>query len=680
MMMACGKREKLMQLPQKYYEEIFFNSGDNRQLLPQNQDAIIRLLDKNGAVGIVGMYDEPEYPIYFISGFALTAIGYSYDDMMKISEGRFLNLVYEKDRETFAGQIRNENVQSHEFRMVRKSGQIVWVRLYCQDAVSIDGKPIIISSVRVVDDAKKRENELWSALTKGYNRIIYVDVRQGRYRLVKSEESVYDEQICGTLSELEEFLCSYSRDYVDPEDQSFEEILNWIRFLIEHKEHGGNYQTAYRAKIDGEYQWVQFQAFYGGAMNLDAGHVILTFRVINEEKKRELETNKILTDSLAAAEEAGHVKNKFLSRMSHDLRTPINAIIGMLEIAKKNHGDPAKVDECMEKISVSCENLLSLIQDVLDMNSLQSGRMELMKEQIQLPELLEGELASTVQRAQSCKIKVEMRIEKLMHPEVFCSPEQLLRILEHILDNAIKYNKPGGMILLACREMSGNDRLATYEFTVEDTGIGMRPEFLEKVFEMFEQENNEARTQYMGTGLGMAIVKNLVEQMDGSIKLESKPNVGTKVVFTLPLQVVAEDKKKDTKVDGIELTGKKVLLVEDNELNMEITQFILENAGMIVVSAVNGQEALEVFRASKVGEFHVILMDIMMPVLNGLEAAKAIRNLDRADVGTIPIIALSANVMDSDVRKSKMAGIDEHLAKPVDANQLLNTISGCLQK
>lgn len=669
-----------MQLPQKYYEELFFNSGDNRQLLPQNQDAIIRLLDKNGAVGIIGMYDEPEYPIYFISGFALTAIGYGYDDMMEISKGRFLNLVYEKDRETFAAQIRNENLQCHEFRMVRKSGQIVWVRLYCQDAVSIDGKPIIISSVRVVDDAKKRENELWGALTKGYNRIIYVDIKQGRYRVVKSEDSVYEEQICGTLSELEEFLCSYGRDYVDPEDQSFEEILNWIRFLIEHKENGGNYQTAYRAKIDGEYQWVQFQAFYGGAMNLDAGHIILTFRVIDEEKKRELETKKILTDSLAAAEEAGHVKNKFLSRMSHDLRTPINAIIGMLEIAKKNHGDPVKVDECMDKISVSCENLLSLVQDVLDMNSLQSGRMDLMKEQIHLPEFLAEELASTIQRAQSCGLRAETRMEEFLHPDVICSPQQLLRILEHVLDNAIKYNRPGGSILLTCRELSGNDRLATYEFTVEDTGIGMRPEFLENVFEMFEQENNEARTQYMGTGLGMAIVKKLVEQMDGTITLESTPNVGTKIVVTLPLQVAAEDKKKETRIDDIDLTGQKALVVEDNELNMEITQFILENAGMIVRNAVNGQEALDVFCASEVGEFHVILMDIMMPVLNGLEAAKAIRNLDRADAGTVPIIALSANVMDSDVRKSKMAGMDEHLAKPVNANQLLNAIAGCLQK
>lgn len=667
-----------MNLPQKYYEEIIFNSGDNRQLLQQNQDAISKLLDKNGAVGIVGMYDEPGYPIYFVSGFALTAIGYGYDDMMEASEGKFLNLVYENEREAFVDHIQNKDLQCFEFRMTRKSGQMIWVRMYHQDSVSLDGMPIIIASIRVVDDAKHRENELLGALAKGYNRIIYVDINQGRYRIVKNEDSNYDKQICGTLLELEELLCSYERDYVNPEDQSFSEIIDWLDGLIHFRGKVGNFQTAYRTRIVGKYQWVQFQAFYGGAMNMDAGHIILTFRAIDEEKKRELENNKIVTASLAAAEEAGNVKNKFLSQMSHDLRTPINGIIGMLEIARKNHDDPAKVDECMDKISASCEDLLSLIQDVLDMNSLQNDEMELMKEQIHLPEFLTEELADTVQRAHNCGLKFELRIEELTHQKVFCSPEQLLRILERILDNAIKYNKPNGTILLTCRELSGNESLATFEFAVEDTGIGMRPEFVKNVFEMFEQENNEARTRYMGTGLGMPIVKRLVEQMDGSITVESKLNVGTKVVFTLPLQLAAEE-NKEIKVENIDLTGKKILVVEDNEMNMEITRFLLENAGMIVISAANGQEALDLFQASEVGEICAIVMDIMMPVLNGLEASKAIRNLDRADAGTIPIIALSANVMDSDVRKSKMAGMDEHLAKPVNANQLLNVISECLR-
>ena len=317
---------------QKYYEELYFSSGDGRQLLPQNQDAIIDLLDKNGAVGIIGVYDEPEYPIYFISGFALTALGYSYEEMMEVSEGKFINLVFHKDRGAFVESMGNRNLASHEFRMVNRSGVNVWVNSFRRESVSREGSRILIASVRVVEDARRRESELLNALTRGYDRIIYVDMNQGRYRVIKSERNDLDEQVCGTLEELEELLQRYGQEYINPQDHSFAEMLNKLNFFANPGEKGGNYQATYQAKLDGEYQWVQFQAFYGGAMKLETGHIILTFRVVDEEKKRELDTNRILSDSLAKAEEAERVKKDFLSRMSHDLRTPINGIVGMLEM------------------------------------------------------------------------------------------------------------------------------------------------------------------------------------------------------------------------------------------------------------------------------------------------------------------------------------------------------------
>lgn len=669
-----------MSLPQKYYEELFFSSGDDRSLLPQNQDAIIELLDKNGAVGVVGLYDEPGYPIYFVSGFALTAIGYSYEEMLGVSEGKFINLVYEKDRQIFSEHTVDRRLVSHEFRMVHQSGKNVWVSSYQRSSVSVDNRPIIVASIRVVDDARKRESELLDALTKGYNRIIYVDVNQGRYRVIKSEKGGFDEQVCGALSELEELLRQYGRDYINPEDHSFAEMLNRLNFFANPGERGGNYQATYRAKIEGQYQWVQFQAFYGGAMNLDTGHIILTFRVVDEEKKRELDTNRLLSDSLAKAEEADRVKKRFLSRMSHDLRTPINGINGMLEIARQNRDNPEKIDECIEKIALSCDNLMSLVQEVLDMNTLENGGLELTEEKFHLPALLTEELRPIVRRAESGGLTYTAYVDDFKHPNVEGSPKHILQIFDRILDNAIKYNKPNGSITLTGREVSKSNKVAMYEFVIEDTGLGMGAEFVKNIFEPFEQEHNEARTKYMGTGLGMSIVKKLIDQMNGEVAVESQPGVGTKVCFTIPLKVCDDAEEQKQGQEDINLAGCRVLLVDDNDLNMEIAQFLLESAGMVITGAVNGQEAVDVFSQSGEGEFQVILMDIMMPVMDGLEAARTIRKMERRDARSVPIIALSANVMDSDIRRTKMAGMNEHLAKPINANQLLESIARCLQK
>lgn len=663
---------------QKYYEELYFSSGDGRQLLPHNQDVIIDLLDKNGAVGIVGVYDEPGYPIYFISGFALTAIEYSYSEMMKVSEGKFINLVFEKDREIFTENSGNRKLACHEFRMVSKSGKNVWVNSFRKESVSIDNRRIVIASVRVVEDARKRESELLNALTRGYDRIIYVDMNQGRYRVIKSERDDLDEQVCGTLEELQELLQRYGQEYINPQDHSFAEMLNKLNIFANPGEKGGNYQATYRARMEGGYQWVQFQAFYGGAMKLETGHIILAFRIVDEEKRRELDTNRILSDSLARAEEAGRVKNQFLSRMSHDLRTPINGIVGMLEIAKKNKNNPVKIEECLKKISLSCDNLMSLVQDVLDMNNLESGKLELLEETFNLPSFLREELVNISDRAEKGGLSYAFIPGEFSHPNVVGSPKHVLQIFEHILDNAIKYNRPNGSIILSGHEVSCGQQMATYEFVIEDTGIGMEPEFAKNVFEPFEQEHNEARTEYRGTGLGMSIVKRLVDRMNGTIAVESQPGEGTRVIFTIPFRVCEEAVAQA--VENVNLSGLHVLLVEDNELNMEIAKFLLEDAGMTVLCATNGQEAIDVFRQTEANAIDVILMDIMMPVMDGLEAVRKIRRLDRPDAETVPIIALSANVMDADIKKTKMAGMDEHLSKPINTSLLLGAIAKCVHK
>lgn len=663
---------------QKYYEELYFSSGDGRQLLPQNQEAIIDLLDKNGAVGIVGVYDEPGYPIYFISGFALTAIGYGYKEMMEVSKGKFMHFVYDKDRELLKESLEGRNQAGHEFRMVNHLGMNVWVNSFWKESTSMEGRRILIASIRVVEDARRRESELLNALTRGYDRIIYVDMNQGRYRVIKSEWNDLHEQVCGTLEELEELLQRYGQEYINPQDHSFAEMLNKLNIFANPGEKGGNYQATYQAKLNDEYQWIQFQAFYGGAMKLETGHIILTFRVVDEEKRRELDKNRILSDSLAKVEEAERVKKDFLSRMSHDLRTPINGIVGMLEIVKKSRNDPKLIEDCLKKISISCDHLMSLVQDVLDMNNLESGRLELMDETFHLPSFLMEELVNISDRAEKGGLTYAFIPGDFLHPNVIGSPKHVLQIFEHILDNAIKYNKPNGSIILSGREVSGNGQLATYEFVVEDTGIGMAPEFAKNIFEPFEQEHNGARTEYMGTGLGMSIVKKLVDQMNGSIKVESEPGEGTKVTFTIPFKVCEEAIAPEP--ENVDFTGLHVLLAEDNELNMEIAKFLLESEGMTVLCAANGQEAINIFSQTEENSIDVILMDIMMPVMDGLEAVREIRRMDRSDAETVPIIALSANVMDSDIKKTKMAGMDEHLPKPINTSLLLGAIAKCLHR
>lgn len=681
--------EKNMNIPNKYYEDLYFIHQDSRSLLPQNQAAVIELLDKNGAVGVVGFYDEPGYPIYFISGFALTALGYDRHELLHACSEQFLNLVFEKDRQTFMENTKNGDSICQEFRMVNNSGKNVWVNSYQKASVSMDGRPIIIASIRIVEDARKRESELLTALTKGYNRIIYVDMNQGRYRVIKSEGGGFDEQICGTLSELEDLLEHYREDYINPEDHSFADILNKLNFFSVSADQGGNYQATYLAKTGDKYQWVQFQAFYGGAMNLDTGHIILTFRVVDEEKRRELDAHRILSDSLSKAEEAGRIKNKFLSRMSHDLRTPINGIIGMLEIAKKNRTNPDKIDECLNKIAVSCDHLISLVTDVLDMNTLENNQFLLTDESFCLEELLTKELYPTCKRASERGLTYQTQLEPFTHPNIIGSPKHVLQIFNHVLDNAIKYNKPNGSITLTARETSDNDNVAIFEFQISDTGIGMKPEFAKRVFEAFEQEHNEARTDYMGTGLGMSIVKTLVTHMNGTISLDSIPGEGTTVLITLPFKIdptpaghsaSSPDNGAAASTDSVrgDLSGRVALLVEDNEINMEITRFLLEDADIRVVCAENGQQALTLYGESAPNEFDFILMDIMMPVMDGLEAAQKIRQLPRPDAMTVPIIALSANVMDNDIKKTKMAGMNEHLPKPVNSHQLLDTIAKCL--
>ena len=378
------------------------------------------------------------------------------------------------------------------------------------------------------------------------------------------------------------------------------------------------------------------------------------------------------------AEAANEAKTEFLQRMSHDIRTPINGICGMIDVADHYAEDMKKQTECRAKIKEASHLLLELINEVLDMSKLESDEVILEEIPFNLNSISEEILGVIEQMATEQNIRILWEEKEVTHWNLIGSPVHVKRVLMNILSNAVKYNKENGYVYISCREIpSEQTAMTTLEFVCRDTGIGMTEAFQKRIFEPFAQEHAGSRTKFAGTGLGMPITKKLVEKMGGTISFESKEGTGTTFVIRIPFQIDADMKDRNETEEKTEtsIQGLHVLLTEDNELNMEIAEFVLRNEGTVVTKAWNGQEAVDIFRKSSPGEFDVILMDIMMPVMNGYEAAKMIRSLDREDAKVIPIIAMTANAFIEDRMRAKEAGMDEHIAKPVDGKLLVKVIN-----
>ena len=396
-----------------------------------------------------------------------------------------------------------------------------------------------------------------------------------------------------------------------------------------------------------------------------------------QELEKEEKFKKELLIAAKKAEAANRAKTEFLQRMSHDIRTPINGICGMVDMADHYADDMEKQIEYREKVKSASHLLLEMLNDVLDMSKLESDEVILEEIPFNLSGICEEVLVVVEQMAIEQNIRIMWEENEIIHRNCIGSPAHVKRILMNILSNAVKYNKENGSIYISCRELiSEQQDMTTIEFVCRDTGIGMTDEFQKHIFEPFAQEHTGSRTKFAGTGLGMPITKKLVEKMGGTITFESEEGVGTKFVVLIPFKIdmEADQRKEQENVLEKSIKGLHILLAEDNELNMEIAEFMLQNEGADVTKAWNGQEAVELFRKSIDGEFDVILMDIMMPVMNGYEATKLIRSLDREDARMIPIIAMTANAFTEDRMRAKEAGMDEHIPKPVDVKLLLKVI------
>ncbi len=413
-------------------------------------------------------------------------------------------------------------------------------------------------------------------------------------------------------------------------------------------------------------------------------HVLCAIRSISDVKKKEQE----LLQQVAEARKDAALKSRFLSNMSHDIRTPINGIIGMTELADRYPDNPEIQKKCREKLLKSARHLVSMVNDILDMNKLETEQFVENDIPFNLAAVLNR--VNTDQQMQAGKKKIDYVVDwkksELNHMYLMGNLVYIEKLLTVITDNAVKFTKPGGNVSVWCREISEDDERAFYEFGCSDNGIGMSEEFAGHAFEMFSQENKTSRTQYEGTGLGLAIAKKITERLGGTIEIKSKKNCGTTVTMTIPFKTGVQNLMQYTEnvntesTEDIPLEGLHALIAEDNELNLEIAKLMLEEKGICVECAADGKEAVAKFEESEQGHYDVIFMDIMMPYMNGWDATRKIRTLQRPDADKIPIIAMSANAFAEDIINSHISGMNWHLTKPVDADKMMTALKECIRK
>lgn len=528
-------------------------------------------------------------------------------------------------------------------------------------------------------DRKMRQiYETLQILGDSYYAIYRVNFQAGTYQTVKSSPDVTE--LLGSTGSYSHLLDVVKNVVDTATHEKFENNLSIdnIRRLI--REGIYDFRGDYQRDFNGNFKWVNIQVLYNKALHLD--EVILAFREIDDEKRRELSQHMLLESALDAAKKTVQQKTMFFSNASHDMRTPLNAIIGLSRLAQKPGTPQEAIQEYIEKIRRSGEQLLTLVNDILDVSRLEHGKgSSLNYVPMDICRCIRDTADTFRQQAASEKKELTEEYE-VLHPGVYCDPARLGQILNNLLSNAIKYSQEGAKIHVSLKELNHQPGHSKYQLVVQDTGIGMSKEYLANIFEPFSREATFTSRKVSGTGLGMPIVKTLIQQMSGEITVASRPGAGSTFTVTLPLQNLEEEIELKTEEkkseEDFSLEGRTLLLVEDNEINMEVSAECLHMLGAHVLQAWNGQEAVDIFRASSPGEIDAVLMDMQMPVMDGCEAAKAIRKLRRPDAETIPIIAVTANVFAEDIARTTEAGMNAHIAKPIDFKELQKVLKECL--
>ena len=534
---------------------------------------------------------------------------------------------------------------------------------------------------KALDEATKR-SEIILAIATLYVTIVHVNVKERTYELLKGHDLV--QKIFGQKGKIDDVMERLPTTFAAKEwREQYREFLDFD--TLAERLRNTNFVSNEFMNINEEWRMSRFIVKSRDTQG-NVVDVLYVVRDITEEKLRELMYQKQLKASMEDAQRANISKTAFLQRMSHDIRTPLNGIVGMIHIAEKHKNDVDKLREFRQKVLQSTDYLQKLINNVLDISKLESGSLVLEYKSFDLVELLSNNITVVAMSAYENGVRFEGGVEANMirHRYLIGSPVHLSRVLMNLASNAIKYNHFHGTVNVHCEELSDDGNMAVFQFVCSDTGLGMSEEFQKHAFDAFAQEGKQSTTTFSGSGLGLSIVKDIIELMGGMIELESKENVGSTFTVTVPFKidhsVENNDSQKDSCSQSMELSGKRVFLVEDNAINMEIAHAILEEEHLNITEAKNGKEALEIFQNSKLNEYDVIIMDVMMPVMDGLEATKAIRMLEREDAKKIPIIAMTANAFEEDRKACLDAGMDEHIGKPIDIPLLKSAIIKMLAK
>lgn len=634
--------------------------------------------------------------IISVNKAALDILDYDSQEEMALRFDIIADSVFDDDKPMLRERIRSLTKEGDsvgvEYRVLHKNGDILHVmgniKLIRENGELFYQRFLLDVTEQKLQEKEnaRRQDELVRALTVDYSLVCYFDIDSGLGKVIHADEGIRD-SLCGISSGLAVFdtsMAGYIDGNVYPADRDMfrREVAleNIEKELSDRRMH----IFTFRSTSGEETKYEEMKIVRSGLWDGHNHIFVMGVHSTDAETRKEMAQRQLLESALEQANRANKAKSTFLSNMSHDMRTPLNAIVGFTNLSIAHIDDRAQVDDYLGKIMSSGKHLLALINDVLDMSRIESGKLQLENEANDLREIT-SELVEMVESSAIAKRQqLCLDISGVKHRGIFCDRLRLGQVLLNIISNSIKYTGEGGKIEFSVSESpAANDEYATYTFVIKDSGIGMPKEFLDRIFEPFEREKNTTLSGIHGTGLGMSITKNIVDMMGGSISVESEQGVGTTVTvaLTFPLSAELPGKQADNHANRAEHTapsGRRILLVEDNELNQEIALMILSDAGFEAELAENGKVAVDKLSASTPGYYDLILMDIQMPVMSGYEAARAIRALPNEQLAQIPIIAMTANAFEEDRREALKAGMNGHIAKPIDVPTLLGTLNELL--